>query len=151
MTGRSSWACRTAWRTRVSCPLTSQRSSNEYGEIQGLITLEDILEEIVGEFTTDPAAGSKDIHLQEDGTYLVDGSANVRELNKLLHWTLPTAGPKTLNGLVIEYLEHIPDPGTSMLLGGYPVEIVQTSQNTVKTVRIDPRLKKSSPTSQASA
>lgn len=124
---------------------------NEYGEIQGLITLEDILEEIIGEFTTDPAASSKDIHLQEDGTYLVDGSANVRELNKLLHWTLPTAGPKTLNGLVIEYLEHIPDPGTSMLLGGYPVEIVQTSQNTVKTVRIDPRQKKSSPSNQAGA
>ena len=124
---------------------------NEYGEIQGLITLEDILEEIIGEFTTDPAASSKDIHLQEDGTYLVDGSANVRELNKLLHWTLPTAGPKTLNGLIIEYLEHIPDPGTSMLLGGYPVEIVQTSQNTVKTVRIDPRLKKSSPPKQVDA
>ncbi|MDH3947945.1 MAG: CNNM domain-containing protein, partial [Gammaproteobacteria bacterium] len=124
---------------------------NEYGEIQGLITLEDILEEIIGEFTTDPAASSKDIHLQEDGTYLVDGSTSVRELNKLLHWTLPTEGPKTLNGLVIEYLEHIPDPGTSMLLGGYPVEIVQTSQNTVKTVRIDPRLKKSSPSHQATA
>jgi Mg2+/Co2+ transporter CorB len=124
---------------------------NEYGEIQGLITLEDILEEIVGEFTTDPAASSKDIHLQEDGTYLVDGSTSVRELNKLLHWTLPTEGPKTLNGLVIEYLEHIPDPGTSMLLSGYPVEIVQTSQNTVKTVRIDPRLKKSSPSHQATA
>ena len=122
---------------------------NEYGEIQGLITLEDILEEIVGEFTTDPAASSKDIHLQEDGTYLVDGSTSVRELNKLLHWTLPTEGPKTLNGLVIEYLEHIPDPGTSMLLGGYAVEIVQTSQNTVKTVRIDPRVKKSSPANPA--
>lgn len=124
---------------------------NEYGEIQGLITLEDILEEIIGEFTTDPAASSKDIHLQEDGSYLVDGSTNVRDLNKLLHWNLPTEGPKTLNGLVIEYLEHIPDPGTSMLLGGYPVEIVQTSQNTVKTVRIDPRLKKSSPSKQADA
>ena len=122
---------------------------NEYGEIQGLITLEDILEEIIGEFTTDPAASSKDIHLQEDGSYLVDGSTNVRDLNKLLHWNLPTEGPKTLNGLVIEYLEHIPDPGTSMLLGGYPVEIVQTSQNTVKTVRIDPRMKKSSPSKQA--
>ena len=124
---------------------------NEYGEIQGLITLEDILEEIVGEFTTDPAASSKDIHLQEDGSYLVDGSTSVRELNKLLHWDLPTEGPKTLNGLVIEYLEHIPDPGTSMLLGGYPVEIVQTSQNTVKTVRIDPQLKKTSPSNQVSA
>ena len=93
----------------------------------------------------------RDIHLQEDGSYLVDGSTSVRELNKLLHWTLPTEGPKTLNGLVIEYLEHIPDPGTSMLLGGYPVEIVQTSQSTVRTVRIDPRLKKSGPSPQAGA
>jgi Mg2+/Co2+ transporter CorB len=114
---------------------------DEYGDIQGLITLEDILEEIVGEFTTDPSAGSKDIHRQEDGSYLVDGSTPVRELNKVLHWQLPTEGPKTLNGLIIEYLEHIPDPGTSLLLDGYPIEIVQTSQNAVKTVRIDPRLK----------
>lgn len=124
---------------------------NEYGEILGLITLEDILEEIVGEFTTDPAATSKDIHQQEDGTYLVDGSTSVRELNKVLEWDLPTEGPKTLNGLIIEYLEHIPDPGTSMLLGGYPIEIVQTSQNAVKTVHIDPSLKQSLPSSQASA
>ena len=124
---------------------------NEYGEILGLITLEDILEEIVGEFTTDPAATSKDIHQQEDGTYLVDGGTSVRELNKVLEWDLPTEGPKTLNGLIIEYLEHIPDPGTSMLLGGYPIEIVQTSQNAVKTVHIDPSLKQSLPSSQASA
>jgi Mg2+/Co2+ transporter CorB len=124
---------------------------NEYGEIQGLITLEDILEEIVGEFTTDPAATSRDIHRQEDGTYLVDGGTSVRELNKVLEWDLPTEGPKTLNGLIIEYLEHIPDPGTSMLLGGYPIEIVQTSHNAVKTVHIDPSLKQSSPSSQASA
>jgi len=124
---------------------------NEYGDILGLITLEDILEEIVGEFTTDPAATSKDIHQQEDGTYLVDGSTSVRDLNKLLEWDLPTEGPKTLNGLIIEYLEHIPDPGTSMLLGGYPIEIVQTSQNAVKTVHIDPNLKRSAPPGQASS
>ena len=124
---------------------------NEYGEIQGLITLEDILEEIVGEFTTDPAATSKDIHRQEDGTYLVDGGTSVRELNKVLEWDLPTEGPKTLNGLIIEYLEHIPDPGTSMLLGNYPIDIVQTTHNAVKTVLIDPSLKQSAPRSQATA
>ncbi len=115
---------------------------NEYGELQGLITLEDILEEIVGEFTTDPAATIKDITRQSDGSYLIDGGTSVRDLNKLLGWDLPTEGPKTLNGLIIEYLEHIPDPGTSLLLEGYPIEIVQTTQNTVKTVLIDPTLKK---------
>ena len=113
---------------------------NEYGEIQGLVTLEDILEEIVGEFTTDPAARSRDIHRQEDGSYLVDASIPVRELNKFFHWHLPTDGPKTLNGLIIEHLESIPDPGTSMLLESHPVEIVQTSQNAVKTVLINPAL-----------
>ena len=111
---------------------------NEYGDILGLVTLEDILEEIVGEFTTDPSASRKDVHIKEDGTYLIDGSITVRELNKILNWQLPTEGPKTLNGLIIEYLEHIPEPGTSMLLDNYPVEIVQTTKNAVKTVLIDP-------------
>ena len=110
---------------------------DEYGDILGLITLEDLLEEIVGEFTTDPAAKSKDIHRQEDGSYLIDGSASVRELNRILNWDLPTEGPKTINGLIIEYLEHIPDPGTSLLIADYPMEIVQTTNNTVKTVKID--------------
>ncbi len=112
---------------------------DEYGEIKGLVTLEDILEEIVGEFTTDPAAVSKDIHPQEDGSYLIDGGSYVRELNRLLTWDLPTAGPKTLNGLILEHMEAIPEPGTSMLLSGYEVEIVQTKDNAVKTVRIRPR------------
>lgn len=112
---------------------------DEYGEIKGLVTLEDILEEIVGEFTTDPAAISKDIHPQEDGSYLIDGGSYVRELNRLLKWDLPTAGPKTLNGLILEHMEAIPEPGTSMLLSGYQVEIVQTKDNAVKTVRIRPR------------
>lgn len=116
---------------------------NEYGDIQGLVTLEDILEEIVGEFTTDPSSHSKDVHLQEDGTYLVDGSTSIRELNRVLEWDLPTEGPKTINGLILEYLETIPDPGTSLLIANYPLEIVQTSQSAVKTVQINPNWKKS--------
>jgi Mg2+/Co2+ transporter CorB len=115
---------------------------DEYGDIQGLVTLDDILEEIVGEFTTDPATSSKDIHPQEDGSFLVDGSANIRELNRIMHWDLPTDGPKTLNGMITEYLETIPEAGTSLLLEGYPIDIVQTASNTVKTVRIDPSLRK---------
>jgi len=111
---------------------------NEYGDILGLVTLEDILEEIVGEFTTDPSASRKDVQTKDDGTYLIDGSITVRELNKILSWKLPTEGPKTLNGLIIEYLEHIPEPGTSMLLDNYPIEIIQTTKNAVKTVLIDP-------------
>ena len=110
---------------------------DEYGDIMGLITLEDLLEEIVGEFTTNPAETSADIHRQEDGSYLVDGSINVRDLNRALNWNLPTDGPKTLNGLITEYLEHIPESGTSLLLANYPMEIVQTTGNTIKTVRID--------------
>lgn len=110
---------------------------DEYGDILGLITLEDLLEEIVGEFTTDPSASSRDIHIQEDGSYLIDGSTSVRELNRILEWDLPTEGPKTINGLIIEYLEHIPVSGTSLLIADYPMEIVQTINNTVKTVKID--------------
>jgi len=115
---------------------------NEYGDILGLVTLEDILEEIVGEFTTDPSSTRKDVHIKEDGNYLIDGSITVRELNKLLNWELTTEGPKTLNGLIIEYLEHIPEPGTSMLLDNYPIEIIQTTKNAVKTVLIDPNWSK---------
>lgn len=114
---------------------------NEYGDIQGLVTLEDILEEIVGEFTSDPASNTKDVHRMEDGSFLIDGSASIRDLNKLLNWNLPTDGPKTINGLIIEYLEHIPEPGTSMLIAEHPMEIVHTTRNTVKTVHIDPNWK----------
>ena len=112
---------------------------DEYGDIQGLVTLEDILEEIVGEFTSDPAAQQKDIYKETDGSYLVNGSTHVRALNRALNWRLPAAGPKTLNGLILEYLESIPQPGTSLKIAGYPMEIVQTSGSAVKTVRIQPQ------------
>jgi len=115
---------------------------DEYGDIQGLVTLEDILEEIVGEFTSDPSDHFEDISPQEDGTWLVDGSINVRTLNMALDMSLPTDGPKTLNGLVTEYMEMIPETGTSLLLDNYPVDIVQIKENMVKTVRIHPSLDK---------
>jgi Mg2+/Co2+ transporter CorB len=113
---------------------------DEYGDMQGLITLEDILEEIVGEFTSDPAAQFDDIVPQEDGTWLVDGSINIRTLNNALDMSLPTDGPKTLNGLIIEYLEMIPDAGTSVLLDRHPIDIMLIKENMVKTVRIHPAL-----------
>ena len=112
---------------------------DEYGDIQGLVTLEDILEEVVGEFTSDPAAQHKDIYKEADGSYLVTASANVRALNRAMNWQLPTDGPKTLNGLILEYLETIPQPGTSLKLAGHPLEIVQTSGSAIKTVRIQPQ------------
>jgi len=109
---------------------------DEYGEILGLVALEDILEEIVGEFTTDPGAVTQSITRRSDGVYLAEGSATVRELNRVLGWELSTSGPKTLNGLILEKLETIPEPGTSLLLNGYPVTIVQTQGNRVKAAEI---------------
>jgi len=111
---------------------------DEYGDLQGLVTLEDLLEEIVGEFTSDRAATLRDVHPQNDGSYIVDGGINIRALNRILRWSLPTDGPKTLNGLIVEYLESIPESGTSLLVSAYPIEIVQTKDNTVKTARIWP-------------
>jgi len=109
---------------------------DEYGDILGLITLEDIFREIVGEFTADVIDEDKDIHPQDDGSYLITGSANIREINRHNHWKLPTDGPKTINGLILEFLESIPDPGVSLRIGDYVIEVVQTSNNTIKTVRI---------------
>jgi Mg2+/Co2+ transporter CorB len=111
---------------------------DEYGDLLGLVTLEDLLEEIVGEFTSDPAAAARDFFPEDDGSFLVNGTANIRQLNRALKMQLATGGPKTLNGLVIEHMEAIPDPGTCMLLSGYPVEIVAISGNQVKTARIRP-------------
>ena len=115
---------------------------DEYGDVQGLVALNDLLEEIVGEFTSDPADLATDVHPQDDGTYLVDGSTHIRALNRGFHFELPTQGPKTINGLVLEYLESIPETGTSILINDYPLEVVQTTDNAVKTVRLYPRLDK---------
>ena len=122
---------------------------DEYGEIEGLATLEDLLEEIVGQFTTDPTDHSSEVHPQTDGTYLVDGSANIRELNRTMHWELPTEGPKTMNGLIIEHLGAIPEPGTSLMITGYPIEIMQTTGNAVRTARINPSLRRTQAKAQA--
>jgi Mg2+/Co2+ transporter CorB len=111
---------------------------DEYGDVEGLVTLGDLLEEIVGEFTTDPSDSIADVRAQDDGSYLVDGSASVRELVRTMQWELPTDGPKTLNGLIMEQLESMPETGISLLINGYPVEVLQTHANTVKTARIRP-------------
>ena len=92
---------------------------DEYGDFKGLVTVEEILEEIVGEFNDSVPGLSEDIQKQDDGTYLVRGSANIRELNRRMHWTLPQDGPKTLNGLILEHLEAIPEPGTSFLVSNH--------------------------------
>jgi Mg2+/Co2+ transporter CorB len=109
---------------------------DEYGDVHGLVTLEDILEEIVGEFTSDPSTLHKDVHREADGSYVVNGAVNARVLNRTLGWALPTNGPRTLNGLILEYLETIPQPGTSLRLGDLSIEILQMTDNSVKTARI---------------
>ncbi|QSX41609.1 HlyC/CorC family transporter [Shewanella cyperi] len=112
---------------------------DEYGDIQGLVTLEDILEEIVGDFTTSMIpTPSEDISVQQDGSYLIDASINIRDLNKEMKWDFPTDGPKTLNGLILEYLEEIPAANTSLRLAGYPIEIVEVADNMIKSVRVIP-------------
>jgi Mg2+/Co2+ transporter CorB len=109
---------------------------DEYGDVMGLVTLEDILEEIVGEFTTDLAASSQDIHPQEDGSYMVEGSALLRDINRALHWQLPTDGPRTLNGLILEYLQEIPESNTSLRMDDFLMEVIQVADNMIKTVKI---------------
>jgi Mg2+/Co2+ transporter CorB len=110
---------------------------NEYGDIEGLVTLEDILEEIVGEFTTDPATVThKDVHTERPGVFIVNASVTIRALNRALGWQLPTGGPKTVNGLLLEHLETIPDAGTMVRVGGYEFEVLQVGDNAIRTVRV---------------
>lgn len=109
---------------------------DEYGDVQGIVAIEDILEEIVGEFTTDLSDTNIDIHPLDDGLYLIDGSTHIRLINRQLTWDLAQEGPKTLNGLIIEYLETIPDSNVCMLLEGYRIEIVQIQDNMIKTAKI---------------
>ena len=108
---------------------------DEYGDVRGVVTLEDILEEIVGEFSNQDTLRSPDIHPQDDGTLVIDGAAYIRELNRALNWQLPCDGPKTLNGLITEALEHIPDSGICLQIGEYRLEILQAADNRVKSVR----------------
>jgi len=111
---------------------------DEYGDVQGIVTLEDILEEIVGKFTTNMAEESDDIHPQDDGSFLIDGSANIREINRALDWQLPTDGAKTLNGLLTDILESIPENSVAIELPLYRAEVLQVKDNMIKNVRIWP-------------
>jgi len=108
---------------------------DEYGDVRGVVTLEDILEEIVGEFSNQDTLRSPDIHPQEDGTLVIDGAAYIREVNRARDWPPPCDGPKTLNGLITEALEHIPDSGICLQIGNYRLEILQAADNRVKSVR----------------
>ncbi len=117
---------------------------DEYGDVQGLVTLEDILEEIVGEFTTNLAEMSPEIHPQKDGSYIINGGITVRELNRELHWTLPTTIAKTLSGLIIERLEMIPEHCLCLVIENYQIEVMKINDNIIKAVRIT--VPKSEPT-----
>jgi Mg2+/Co2+ transporter CorB len=123
----------------VNFQRTRQRSGlvvDEYGVIQGLVTIEDILEEIVGKFTTDLQTHHQYIHPQPDGTCLIDAGVTIREVNRQLHWDLPAEGPRTLNGLILEHLQTMPEPGTSLRIGDYAMEVTGVMENAVRTVRI---------------
>ena len=109
---------------------------DEYGDIQGLVTLEDILEEIVGEFTSDFAANIAEISPQEDGTFLIDGLAVLRDINRALRWDLPTDGPKTLNGFVLEHLETLPEANLCLQVGDYQIETLQIADNVIKNMKV---------------
>lgn len=109
---------------------------DEYGDVEGIVTLEDILEEIVGELSEENNDLVEDIHPQDDGSYFIDGGAYVRDINRALHWELPTDGPKTLNGLITETLESLPDANVCLIIGEYRLETLQIQDKLIRTVRI---------------
>ena len=109
---------------------------DEYGDVQGIVTLEDILEEIVGEFTTNVADDLATVRRHDDGGYIVEGKALLRDVNRSLGWTLPTAGPRTMNGLVVEHLEFIPEANVCLQVGRYRIETLQVADNVVRSVKV---------------
>jgi Mg2+/Co2+ transporter CorB len=109
---------------------------DEYGDVQGLITTQDIVNELVGELDRDSSAEHLGVTKESDRSYVVDASANVRQLNRVMNWNLPTDGPKTLNGLIVEQLETIPETGTGVTVADYPIEILDTSEHGIKRVRV---------------
>ena len=111
---------------------------DEYGELMGLVTIDDILEEIIGEFVTHSPLSATSLHRDPDGSVLVEGGTSLRELNRKLGLAFPLGGPKTLNGLILEHLRDIPEPGVSLKIGEHALEIVQTASRSVRAVRIRP-------------
>ena len=111
---------------------------DEYGELMGLLTLEDIVEELIGEFATHSPLQAGSFHAQPDGGYFVEGSSLLRELNRKLGYRFPLDGPKTLNGLILEHLREIPEPGATVEIAGHPMKIVQTQDRIVKAINLAP-------------
>ena len=115
---------------------------DEYGDVKGLVTLEDILEEIVGDFTTNTADEADEILARGDSSYLIDGVATIREINKATGWSLSTDGPKTLNGLALEQLESIPDGNVSFVVNGYRFETEEINGTMIKKIVVTPMKRK---------
>jgi len=113
---------------------------DEYGDIQGLVTMQDILEEIVGEFAVDIADVMRLVQQQKDGSYLINGNIGIRDLNRMMQWNFPTNGPKTFSGLIIEHLEMMPIAGIGIRVAGYPIEVIKVNGNRIRQIKVWPQL-----------